>query len=66
MSEVERIEQSIQKLSREDLAKLRVWFAEFENRVWDEKIEADLQTSKFDSIISESLSEYNSGKAKEI
>ena len=66
MSEVERIEQSIQKLSREDLVKFRAWFAEFENRAWDQKIEADLQAGKLDGIIAESLSEYNSWKTREL
>ncbi|MBM2839619.1 MAG: hypothetical protein HW412_147 [Bacteroidetes bacterium] len=66
MGEVEKIEQSIQKLSREDLVKFRTWFAEFENRVWDQKIEADLQAGKLDGIIAESLSQYSSGKAREL
>jgi hypothetical protein len=66
MSEVEKIEQSIQKLSSEDLDKLRAWFAEFENRVWDQKIEANLQAGKLDGIIAKSLSEYSSGKDREL
>jgi hypothetical protein len=66
MSEVEKIEQSIQKLSQEDFLKLRTWFIDFESRVWDRQIESDLKAGKLDGIISESLSEYNSGKAKEL
>jgi hypothetical protein len=66
MSEVEKIEQSIQKLSREDFLKLWAWLIEFENSVWDRQIESDLKAGKLDGIISESLSEYNSGKAKEL
>ncbi len=66
MSEVEKIEQSIQKLSQEEFAKLRAWFIEFESRIWDKNIETDLQAGRLDGIISDSLSEYNSGKTREL
>ena len=35
MSEVEQLENRIQNLSPEELAKFRAWFLEFDARVWD-------------------------------
>ncbi len=46
MSEVEQLEARIQHLSPQDLAKFRAWFFEFDARVWDQQIEADLRAGK--------------------
>jgi len=48
LSEVEQLEKQIQKLSLEDLARLRTWFLEFDARVWDAQIEADLKGEKLE------------------
>jgi hypothetical protein len=45
MSEVERLEQRIENLSPQDLAKLRAWFVEYDARVWDDQIEADAKAA---------------------
>ena len=66
MSEVEQLEQRIENLSQEDLAKLRAWFTEFDARLWDEQIEADTKTGKLDDLIAEALRDYNDGKAREL
>ena len=66
MSEVEQLENRIQHLSPEDLAKFRAWFFEFDARVWDQQIEADLKAGKLDGLIAEALAEYKAGKAHEL
>lgn len=66
MSEVEQIEQRIEGLSQEDLAKFRAWFAEFDARTWDEQIEADRKAGKLDRLIGEALADYKAGKAREL
>jgi len=66
MSEVEQLEQRIESLSPEDLAKLRAWFTEFDARAWDEQIEADARAGKLDSVIAEALADYKAGKAREL
>ena len=66
MSEVEQLEQQIQSLSREDLAKLRAWFTEFDARVWDQQIEADAKAGKLNGLIEEALADYKAGKAREL
>lgn len=66
MTELEKLEQRIQGLSPDELKRFRAWFAEFDVRVWDEQIEADAKAGKLDKLVSEALSEYKSGKKREL
>lgn len=66
MGEVEQVEKQIERLSPADLAKFRAWFLEFDGRVWDAQIEADLKAGKLQDLIAESLAEYKAGKAREL
>ncbi len=66
MSDIEQLEQGIEKLSPRDLAKFRAWFVEFDARVWDAQIEADATAGKLDGLITEALADYKAGKAREL
>jgi len=66
MSEVEHLEKKVRGLSPRELARFRAWFIEFDSRVWDEQIEADLKAGKLDGLIADALAEYKAGKAREL
>ena len=66
MSEIEQLEQRIKKLSQQDLAKFRAWFVEYDARVWDAQIEADSKAGKLDDLITDALTDYKAGKAREL
>ncbi|OFV91251.1 MAG: hypothetical protein A3J75_05550 [Acidobacteria bacterium RBG_16_68_9] len=66
MSDIEQIEKRIESLSAPDFAKFRAWFLEFEARVWDQQIEADVTAGKLDGLIAEALADYRAGKAREL
>lgn len=66
LTEVEQVERQIENLSAENLAKFRTWFFEFDARVWDAQIEADLKAGKLKGLIAEALAEYKAGKAREL
>jgi hypothetical protein len=66
MSEIEKIENRIQSLSAEELAKFRAWFIEFDGRVWDQQIEADVKAGKLKNLAAEALSEYKAGKTRKL
>jgi len=66
MTELEKLEQRIQRLSPDELKRFRAWFAEFDARVWDEQIEADAKAGKLDKLVLEALSEYKTGKKREL
>jgi hypothetical protein len=64
MSEVEKLEERIAKLPRHDLAKLRNWFLELDNELWDEQIRSDFQVGKFKELIEKARAEFAEGKAR--
>ena len=66
MSELEDLERRIRKLSPEDLAKFRAWFAEFDHALWDRQIESDAKSGKLGRLVNEALADYKAGKAKKI
>jgi hypothetical protein len=66
VSEVEQVERQIEKLSAVELAKFRAWFLEFDARVWDAQIEADLKAGKLQGLIAEALADYKAGKVREL
>lgn len=66
MSEVQKIEQAVERLSEPQLAEFRRWFAEFGADAWDKQIEADAAAGKLDALAEEALAEYRSGKAREL
>ena len=66
MSELEHLERLVRKLSPEDLAKFRAWFAEFDHAMWDRQIESDAKSGKLDRLVSEAMADYKAGKAKKV
>jgi hypothetical protein len=66
MSELEQLEQKIQNLPADELAKFRAWFIEFDHLIWDRQIEADSRAGKLDGLIAEALADFKAGKAREI
>lgn len=66
MSELQELEERIQNLSPEELAKFRQWFIEFDHLVWDKQIEADAKSGRLDHLVAEALADFKGGKAREI
>ena len=66
MSELEQLERRVENLSSDDLAKFREWFIEFDWKRWDSKIEDDLKSGRLDRLISESMADFDAGKAREL
>jgi hypothetical protein len=66
MTTAESLEQAVEQLPPEELAKFRRWFAQFDADAWDAQIEADAAAGKLDALAEEALTEYRSGQAREI
>lgn len=66
MSEVEQLEARIRSLPKEELARLRDWFYEYENEQWDRQIAADCKAGKFAKLIDEARKEFARGEAREL
>ena len=63
MSKIESIEQQIEKLSPEELAAFRRWYAAFDAEVWDRQFEADVKAGKLDALGDKALRDHTSGKS---
>jgi hypothetical protein len=66
MTTVEDIEKAVAKLTPEQLAKFRSWFAEFDARVFDEKIERDAESGKLDRLADDAVQSYRRGRARDL
>jgi hypothetical protein len=66
MGETERLEEQVQRLPPQELAKFRTWFVEFDAQVWDDKIEADLRSGKLARLLAEARDEHASGESREL
>ena len=62
MGKVENIEQQIQALSTEELARFRTWFLEFDWTAWDRQLERDVSAGKLDALAEKALRDHASGK----
>lgn len=64
MSKVERLEERVSNLPPKDLARFRAWFLEFDSRMCDQQIEADLKVGKLDSLIAEAHVAFRQGNSR--
>lgn len=66
MQTVQEIELAISRLSLPDLARFREWFEEFDAKKWDEQFEADAVCGKLDKLAAQAISDFRTGKCKEL
>lgn len=66
MTKIEKIEQDVRKLKRNELSAFRRWFREFDSDVWDRQIEEDVLAGKLDKLAEEALAAHRAGKSKEL
>lgn len=66
MVKLHDIEKAITGLERDDLAKLRDWFDEFDAEVWDKQFEEDVKSGSLKDISEKAVSEFKQGRYKEI
>jgi hypothetical protein len=64
MTRVEQLENEIEALSPEELARFRAWFEEYAADEWDKRIEAHARAGKLDRLASEALAERAASRAR--
>lgn len=64
MSKVKAIEQQLEKLSPDELASFRRWYAAFDAEAWDRQFEADAKAGKLDTLADNALRAHTSGQTK--
>ncbi|HWE17597.1 MAG TPA: hypothetical protein VG758_10510 [Hyphomicrobiaceae bacterium] len=65
VTKIEDIEKAIEQLSAAELAAFRAWFEEFDERVFDEKIERDAKSGKLDKLMAEARANHEAGRREE-
>ena len=66
MTKVEKIEQDVRKLNRDELLAFRRWFRKYDSDEWDRQIEEDVRAGKLDKLAEEALAAHRAGKSKEL
>ena len=66
MSTATEIERAIERLPPEELARLRVWFAEFDGAMWDRQFEADAGSGRLDGLAKEAISDLRQGRCSDL
>jgi len=61
---VKDIEIAISHLPHSDFVELSAWFEDFEAQLWDEQIERDAKSGRFDSLINQAKGEHDAGRTK--
>ena len=54
-SNLQEIEQAVSLLSEKDLAKFRIWFAEFDAAEWDRQFEEDVAANRLEYLAERAL-----------
>lgn len=62
MSTVEQLEEAVRRLSAEDRAAFRTWYAEFDAAEWDRQLEADVSAGRLDWLADEARQDRNAGR----
>jgi len=66
MTTIEEIEKAVAELPPDQLARFRAWFDEFDAARFDQKIERDARAGKLDRLAEQALTDFRSGRAREL
>ena len=62
MSTVQQLEEAVRRLSAEERAEFRAWFAEFDAAEWDRQFEADVSAGRLNWLAEEARAELRAGR----
>jgi hypothetical protein len=62
MSTIEEIEDAVRRLSPEQRAAFRAWYAEFDADEWDRQLEADVAAGRLDWLVAEARKDFQEGR----
>lgn len=66
MSTVQEITTAIANLSRDELAKFRSWFEEFDAEAWDEQFAGDVSAGRLDHVADKALRDLREGHCTDL
>ncbi|MFI5385278.1 MAG: hypothetical protein ACHQ50_04070 [Fimbriimonadales bacterium] len=63
---VQSAEKLIEQFSPDELNRFSTWFADFQDRLWERRIERDANAGRLDKLIEKAHKDFDAGLAKEI
>ncbi len=66
MNNIEEIKQAVIHLPPKDLAAFRRWYHEYEASIWDKQFEEDVKSGKLDFLAQQAVTDFKSGKCKDL
>ena len=66
MTKLEEIELAVEQLSPEELQRFRAWFDELQARLFEDRVQRDIQSGKLDWLADEALAEHRAGTTKKL
>jgi hypothetical protein len=63
---VQELERAVSQLSSTELERFSSWFTEFKNRLWDDRLEQDVQAGKLDKLAEQALESYRRGDHRKL
>lgn len=66
MSTVQEIQEALRRLSPEELAAFRDWYAEFDAEAWDRQFEEDVAAGRLDHLADEAIRDLREGRCTEL
>lgn len=66
MSQVQEIEEAVERLSAAELESFRSWFSMYDAAQWDAKIEMNISAGQLDLLAAEALADFHAGRAREL
>ena len=62
MSTVEQLEEALRRLSPDERAAFRAWYAQFDAEEWDRQFEADVAAGRLDWLAGEARNDRQEGR----
>ena len=62
MSTLQKIEEDIQELPRNQVTELRVWIEEYEASLWDMQIKEESKNGKLSELTAKAMADFKAGK----
>jgi hypothetical protein len=64
MTTLESIQQSIERLTAEEVARLNAWIDDLQERLFDDAIERDAKAGKLDVLAKRALADHKAGRTR--
>ena len=66
MTKLEQIEKAVTSLNHAEISEFANWFAEFQARLWDTQVAADVESGRLDKFLAEARAEIAAGKVRDL